>query len=139
MKIYQLAQTENDIILPAGTKLYHGTGEDFDKNEVRTGGYDGVFWTCDTPIIAKTYIPVSGGQLLATSDSIAQPTTQPSVITIQKAIGIDYDQSSFEMSGPQVRSWKIPPVKVSKLASNSCLKAIADIDFLAASISLSEI
>ena len=106
MKIYRIAQNEDEIILPVGTKLYHGTSEEFDQNEIRTGGYDNVFWTCDDPMIAKTYIPVAGGISSTSTRAIASPSTDPNITKIQKAIGIDYDQSTFEIKGPQVISYR---------------------------------
>lgn len=49
-----------EVIVPQGEVLYHGTLESFDTRKIRTGGYDDVFWTSDEPIIARMYIPFSG-------------------------------------------------------------------------------
>ena len=106
MKIYRIAKNEDDIVLPTGTKLYHGTVEKFDHEEISTGGYDNVFWTCDDPMIAKTYIPVAGATSITSTRAIAAPSTDSNLITIQKAIGIDYDQSTFETKGPSVTSYR---------------------------------
>ena len=44
--------------------LFHGTTERFDLPP-RGGGYDGIVWTADTPIVAQAYIPRAGiSQLL---------------------------------------------------------------------------
>jgi hypothetical protein len=40
--------------------LFHGTCEPI-EGRLRPGGYDGVFWTSDSPMIAQSYIPASGG------------------------------------------------------------------------------
>jgi len=111
MKIYKISQSE--LILPAGSVLYHGTVEEFDYSNPRGGGYDSVFWTTDDPKIAQTYIPVSG--LLMTSvNHIYKPSTNPTIISIQKAIGIDYNQSTFKFdhsyNPDSPSSYKMAPI-----------------------------
>jgi hypothetical protein len=39
--------------------LFHGTCEPI-EGRLQPGGYDGVFWTSDSPMIAQSYIPASG-------------------------------------------------------------------------------
>jgi hypothetical protein len=109
MKIWKLARS-NDIILPQGTVLYHGTGEQFDASAPRVSGYDKIFWTTESKAIAKTYIPVAHGMILTDSRHIASPSTNPTIINIQKAIGIVYDTSSFKMRGIDIDSWRSAPV-----------------------------
>lgn len=99
-----------DLILLKGTVLYHGTAETFDSKTLRGGGYDHIFWTTETATMAKTYIPVSGGSIFLFARNIAHPSTQPSVIAIQRAIGIEYDTSSFKVQNSQVVSYLIPPI-----------------------------
>lgn len=50
----------SEMILEKGTEIFHGSGEDFDPKELRTGGYDGVLWSTLDSGISQTYIPVSG-------------------------------------------------------------------------------
>lgn len=110
MKIYKIAEIEGELILPSGTVLYHGTGEEYDFMNPKTGLYDDVFWTTESRAIASTYIPVAGGTLLCSTRHLTQPSKDPSVINIQKALGIDYDTSTFEEKGTDITSYMLPPV-----------------------------
>jgi len=108
MRIYKISQSSN-LVLPKGTILFHGTLETYDYQKIKPG-IDRLFWTTEHKNIALSYIPSSGGEVLATAGSIATPTTQSSILAIQKAIGIHYDTSSFEMQGSQVVSYQLAPV-----------------------------
>lgn len=109
MKIWKIAKS-NDIILPQGAVLYHGTGEKFDMSKPRGGGYDNIFWTTQSKAIAKTYIPVAHGIIYTDSKHVVSPSTNPTIVNIQKAIGIVYDPSTFKENGSQIVSWRTPPV-----------------------------
>ena len=43
--------------------LFHGTIEDFDPEDIRGGGYDGVLWTAEDSTVAQSYIPSSGAEV----------------------------------------------------------------------------
>jgi len=99
-----------EIIITKGTRLFHGTGERFDKRQIRTGGYDDIFWTTDSSAIAQTYIPTSPAILSVSTSHIVEPTTSKEIQNIQKLIGINYDTSKFEINGNQIVSYQPPSI-----------------------------
>jgi hypothetical protein len=104
----QISPTE--IIIEKGDVLFHGTVEPFDKSELRTGGYDNLFWTATDSVISQTYIPAATTRIHTSSDNIARPTKDPLVREIQKNLGIEYDYSQVEFVGNQARSYPLPPI-----------------------------
>jgi hypothetical protein len=104
----QISPTE--LIIEKGDVLFHGTVEPFDKSELRTGGYDNLFWTATDSVISQTYIPAATTRIHTSSDNIARPTKDPIVKQIQKNLGIDYDYSQIEFVGNQARSYALPPI-----------------------------
>jgi len=99
-----------EIIITKGTRLFHGTGERFDKRQLRTGGYDDIFWTTDSSAIAQTYIPTSPANLYVNTSHIAEPTTSNEIQNIQKLIGINYDTSKFKIDNNRVVSYQTPSI-----------------------------
>lgn len=104
----------DDVVLPRGSLLFHGTLEGFEGG-LRPGG-DGVVWFADTPAIAQLYIPCSGGSMMTSVDSLARPSKDPTVQAIQATIGIDYDldDTRFDymdrpVSFPAPRGWSHLP------------------------------
>lgn len=86
--------TDNNIlIIKKGTELFHGTGEQFKKEEASPGMYDNVFWTTTDSIIAQTYIPVSGSIIFTTSEQIARPNKHSN---LQNSLGIYYTDVEFQ-------------------------------------------
>ena len=59
--------------LPVGTVLFHGTLERF-WGTPRPGGYDGVLWAAESPAVAQSYIPKSGGRTYAPLRMLTRPT-----------------------------------------------------------------
>jgi len=80
---------EPNIILPAGSKLFHGTIEPL-EGAMRTGG-DQVLWFADSPAIAQLYIPRSGLMTVAQSSNIALPSKNEEIQAIQDKIGLHFD------------------------------------------------
>jgi len=62
-----------DLIIPKGHELFHGTVEDFDINDIKTGAYDEILWTSEDSAIAQTYIPVSGITFYTNSEHFRNP------------------------------------------------------------------
>jgi len=85
-----------DLILPAGTVLFHGTCEDFPAEEIRGGGYDQVIWTADSSTIAQSYIPLSGISGITGPEEISRPSKDPIIQQLQKQICIEYDYSDIK-------------------------------------------
>lgn len=73
-------------ILKKGTVLYHGTGEPFDYEKPRPGGYDKIFWTADKKWIAKTYIPTAGASTGTSPEALLD---RPDDSELHKFLGID--------------------------------------------------
>lgn len=102
---------DNNLIIKAGTELFHGTIEKFNKDEVRPGGYDGIFWTTNNSLISQSYIPVAGSIIYTSSESIGMPSDNPTIQLFQKQLGIEYDYSQIEFSsGHKAKSFKIAPI-----------------------------
>jgi len=99
----------NNIILPLNTEFYHGTIENYDKRNVRGGGYDKIFWCADSPSIAQTYIS-RGGRILLTTDSLLNPSKNITIQNFQKRIGIYYDYDQIKWNGNQYSNITIPSI-----------------------------
>ena len=105
-----------DLVLPAGTMLFHGTLEDFDQAQLKPGGYDEVFWTTEAaygPAIAQTYIPRAGSSTVITPSHLIRPTQNRGIQNLQKMIGIHYDYEDpeaieWEGSGYRTKSFSGP-------------------------------
>jgi len=102
------AEEDGTIIIPKGTHLFHGTGEEFDSQNPRGGSYDKIFWTTKDPAISQTYIPVAGMTFHMGSSFLAKPSLQKHIIDMQKQIGIEY--SDMEGDSRQITSWREAPV-----------------------------
>jgi hypothetical protein len=102
-------KNEFDFILKAGSTLFHGTVESFDKRNLKVGGYDEVFWTAKEPIIAQTYISTSG-KLYTSTSSILKPSKEKDIQKLQRQIGINYDYNSIEWDGHRPISYKLLPL-----------------------------
>lgn len=100
----------NDIILPKGTVLYHGTIEDFDIKNITTGGYDNIFWTTKDSAIADTYIPDSGSSVYISTDTLVYPVSEGDLRNLQKEIGIEYDYDQVKFKGSKAISYPIAPI-----------------------------
>lgn len=92
----------DNLLTKIPERLFHGTCEEI-VGALRPGGYDGVFWTADTPAVAQTYIPVSGGSTLASISKgrrVIEPTTV--TIAVAGALGIvpdaEYDDRGCLLS-----------------------------------------
>lgn len=111
LKVFCEQKEGVDMVLPAGTTLYHGTVEQFKKENVLPGQYDDVFWTTEHADIAKTYIPSSGGMQYITTEDIRAPSQDETSQDIQKKLGIDYDYSNveFDQTG-RVKSYFGAPI-----------------------------
>jgi len=73
---YNLNDEKHVLDIGPETKLFHGTGEDFDVKDVRPGGYDSVFWTSTSSTIAQSYIPVSGLSIYTSSKHLLKPDSE---------------------------------------------------------------
>jgi len=101
----------SNLIVQAGTELFHSTIEEFEKDKAHPGGYDNVFWTTDSSLISQTYIPVSGSHYYTSSESIAMPNDNPFIQNTQRQFGINYDYSEVEWGpGKRAVSYKSAPV-----------------------------
>jgi len=101
------SDSTDDLTIPAGHKLFHGTGEEFDYNKSRPGGYDGVFWTTEQSAISQSYIPVAGMSIYTNTEYLSKPSTRRETISIQKQFGIEY---SDVVGNSHVESYKEAPV-----------------------------
>lgn len=98
-----------DLILSAGTLLFHGTCEDFPVEEIRGGGYDQVIWTADSSTIAQSYIPLSGISSITGPEEISRPSKDPIIQQVQRRICIEYDLSGAEWDHTdRAISFKLP-------------------------------
>ncbi len=79
--------------------LYHGTSERFPLSDLRPGGYDQLCWTTPHPAIAQTYIPTAGMKLYTFTDTLWKPSTDKTIINVQRQFKIFYDLSSFNFDG----------------------------------------
>lgn len=84
------------LSIPVGTKLYHGTVEQFEKEKLLPGGYDDVLWTAENPNVARSYIPAAGSRVMLKSSSIVKPSQDDTIQNIQKKFGIEYDYEQVE-------------------------------------------
>ena len=103
LKLYEsfIQKPPTLLIIEKGTELFHGTSVNFDKENIRGGGYDGVFWTTDTSSIAQTYISLPS-RIYPSSSSIANPSEEYLIQKLQKDFGINYDYNDviFKDSKP---------------------------------------
>ncbi len=98
---------KNVLIIRKGHKLYHGTVEDFDKNNITVSPYDKVFWTSEYPEISLTYIPVASVTVYIKSKALANPSTEKNIQSLQKQIGIVYSDISGKVN---VESYREAPI-----------------------------
>jgi len=98
-----------DLFLPIGTKLFHGTGEEFPVEKIRGGSYDQIIWTTEAATIAQNYIPISGGTAFANAQTIRLPNQDTTVQQVQKIIGLEYDYLDVEWDHiGRAKSFKLP-------------------------------
>lgn len=91
----------SEIIIKSGIKLFHGTGEEFDVSSLRPGGYDKIFWTTDSSVIAQSYIPVSGVSTISTTEWLIKPSSP-----YAEQFGVIYSDIEKAPNG-DVRSWRM--------------------------------
>jgi len=103
-----LENDSHDLIIPKGTKLFHGTVEDFEKEKIEVG-IDGVFWTSLNKKISSSYIPVASSMVYTSSRMIAKPSNDTTTQNIQKMFGIEYKDVHFDEYN-RVKSYKIADV-----------------------------
>lgn len=103
---------EEDLVLivQAGTKLYHGSGEDFDPKDLGVGGYDNILWTTTNSVIARSYIPVSGMSIMLSTDHIRQPNESKDIQQLQRMLGIEYDYSKVKWEHNRAVSYYPAPL-----------------------------
>ena len=104
-----IQKNDNLLIVEKGTELFHGTGEVFNKSNLKPGYYDKVLWTCDSSVIAQTYIPISSYTHISTR-TLANPRFDERVRNIQKQLGIEYDYNHVKFEGDRAVSYKSAPV-----------------------------
>lgn len=96
-----------EIVLPAGTPLFHGTIEPI-KGALRPGG-DRILWFADDPRIAQLYIPRAGTSMFTDPERLTRPSRNPFVLEIQRELGIHYDLDDVEWDARgDPRSWPLP-------------------------------
>ena len=92
--------SENNYIteftIKSGSELFHGTSEDFNIKDIRTGSYDGILWTTTDSAISQTYIPVSGSSIYTSTSFFHKPMYNESSRGLQKQLGIEYDYTKVE-------------------------------------------
>jgi hypothetical protein len=99
-----------EVTLPAGSLLFHGTIEEF-EGDLKGGGYDDLIWFADSPQIAQLYIPKSGGTTYVSDDSraLSRPTQDKDMQQLQKMIGIEYDYKDVEWgTDGRAKSFRAP-------------------------------
>jgi len=125
---FRLRTARGTVILPAGSKLFHGTIEPF-STALRPGGYDAVAWFADDPTIAQLYIPRAGASTIVSSTHIAQPSQDSTIQAIQKMVGLHYSKVEWD-SGGRVRSYQTPDVppwnRIGGVARSRVLRALID-------------
>lgn len=100
-------RARNNVILPRGTELFHGTIEPI-EGAFRPGG-DQLLWFADDPKIAQLYIPRAGLSVFSGPMNLVRPNRDPHVQAIQHALGIDYDLGAIEWDARgEPRSWPLP-------------------------------
>lgn len=77
--------SSTETVISKGEVLYHGTLGSFDVRDIKVGAYDGIFWTSDNPLIARSYIPRSGSYL---STSYQQILDSDDLAGVRKSLGI---------------------------------------------------
>lgn len=95
--------SDNEVIAKSGSILFHGSGEKFDKRKLKVGGYDKVFWTTDSPLIAQTYIPTSGTSVKISTKSLTKPSNNDIITTLQEMLNIAYRDIQYKHNMPS--SW----------------------------------
>ena len=75
IKLFEQYEKEDnyDLIISKGTELFHSSGENFNHNDIKTGGYDGVLWTTEESGLSQTYIPVAGASSFTSSEAFTRP------------------------------------------------------------------
>lgn len=96
--------------------LFHGSCEAI-SGRPRGGGFDGVFWTAETPSVAQAYIPRSGATLILPHllpwqmDDPVRPRAPDDMLTrwaLERA-GARWEDLDVEEARGRVVSWRIPP------------------------------
>jgi hypothetical protein len=106
--------TESSVVMvvKAGDKLFHATGESFNHSNLKGGAYDSVIWTAKESGIAQAYIPVTGSSVYTSTENYVYPSPDPDTQSIQKQMGIEYDYTDIKFShGKNVDGgYRIPAV-----------------------------
>lgn len=106
VKAKYLVMSINEVTIPAGAHLFHGTIEDF-STDLKGGGYDNIIWFSDSPKIAQLYIPKAGSKLFISPDSIARPSKDNDIQILQRELGIEYDYSDIKWERNTATSFKL--------------------------------
>ena len=98
------------VIVPKGETLYHGTIESFDNRKIDVGGYDEIFWTTDNIMIARSYIPSKSSYISCPIDKIIN-IQDKELDGLRKSIGlttkiIDTTWKKYHDSYKQYDYWK---------------------------------
>lgn len=90
--------------------LFHGTLATID-GDLRPGGFDGVFWTAESPSVAQTYIPASATMISYVKpydlDKPVMPEDDAVADSVCKQMGYEYEIRSRGYDGrPSSWVWK---------------------------------
>ena len=96
-------KSETEVILTPDDTLFHGTVEDFEPENISTGGYDNILWTTTSSLIAQTYIPDSSSSTLINTQYFFRPKQHDEYA---EQLGIVFKDVEWE--GREAKSWKIP-------------------------------
>lgn len=94
-----------DLTLKKGTELFHATGEPFNDNELRGGGYDNIIWTTTESAISQTYIPIAGVISHMSTENFIMPSKDSAVINLQKQMGLEF--TDVEWKGFRAYSYRV--------------------------------
>jgi len=114
-------ENENELIIPPGTTLFHGSLEPFKEKQLKIGGYDKILWLAETPAIAQAYIPRAGSHTVISPGDLAKPlynaypskkNYDDSLRKLQRDLGIIYDYTKVEWQpNGRAQSWPLPKKK----------------------------
>lgn len=128
-RFLEINLNSREVIIEKGEILYHGTSESFDTRTLKPGG-DGIFWTTDDIMIARTYIPRNGSSSSTSLQSILRDEQHKN---IRKSIGLtnkiisfawEKDRKGYEM----YKYWDDKYKEFSKKCKE--LESIGDLDSL---------
>jgi len=108
-KSEELNKPRNSLILPEGSVLFHGTGEEFQGNLDAQTTFDNMIWFADDPRIAQLYIPRAGLKAFIGINSLADPSKDRQIQIVQEKIGLHFDLATVEWDTiGRAKSFTIP-------------------------------